>query len=75
VVIAWSGKQGAKLTLSSLSNPSAAARASGQVNLDQQVSYRCMDWTKDASKFKAPTDVKIYDVTSLMINGKVQTGR
>jgi hypothetical protein len=76
-VLAWSGKQGAKLTLSGFSkSASANANPSSQVDLDQSVLYRCMDWKRDEAKFLPPTEVTIFDISNMKINGfEVPTGR
>ncbi len=74
-VFAWSGKQGAKMSFTNLSG--AGAGANSQVDIDQNVSYNCSDWQKDNTKFTVPTDVKIFDVSSIKVNSvngvKVQT--
>lgn len=61
----WSGKQGAKLTLSGFST---SASSNGEVSLDQSVNYKCVNWSKDASKFTAPSGITIYDTTNINLN-------
>jgi hypothetical protein len=65
-VYAWSGKQGAKMAFSNLSG--AGVNANSQVDIDQNISYNCSDWQKDATKFVVPSDVKIFDVSAIKVN-------
>lgn len=77
-VVAWTGKQGAKFTLSNFgAQASASASAGGPVSLEQHVSYRCMEWEVEDNRFVVPGDVKIYDIANINIQGvvNVQNGR
>ncbi|MES3005563.1 MAG: hypothetical protein V4664_01300 [Patescibacteria group bacterium] len=65
-VTAWTGKRGAMMSLSSVTT---AGNNSAQVDLDQNISYKCMPWSKDVSKFTVPTDVKIYDISTMINSG------
>ncbi len=70
-VYAWSGAQGAKMTLSEFDSQ-GSAQSNNDVNLDQKVKYSCKDWSPDTSKFVAPTSVKFIDLSTIInANGSV----
>lgn len=64
----WSGNQGAKMNFSQTSTNSSGAQSS--VNLDQEVNYKCDNWSKDSSKFDAPSNVNFIDLNTMM-NGQL----
>lgn len=68
-VYVWSGAQGAKMTTSALTGNETKQKAG--LDLEQTVSYRCDPWTKEDSRFVAPTTVNFIDVAAMM---SAQTG-
>jgi hypothetical protein len=65
---AWTdGGQGVKMDATASANSNANTKDA--LNLDQNVSYDCKDWTKDTSKFVVPTTVNFIDVNA-MINAQ-----
>lgn len=43
-----------------------AASNDGAVSLDQELTYTCIDWRVDESKFVIPTDIEFRDMTAFM---------
>ena len=70
-VYAWTGSQGAKMTMTNMM--SASAKSNNNVNLDQKVNYKCSDWSVDNGKFTPPTSVHFTDISAMM-NSSVNTG-
>lgn len=66
-VYVWSGAQGAKMNMSALSG--GQAKAQSGLDLNQQVTYQCEDWTKEDSRFAVPTTVNFFDIAA-MVNGQ-----
>lgn len=60
----WTGSQGVKMNVAAAA--SASTTSSGNINLDQRVSYDCKAWTKDVSLFTIPSDVKFVDVAAML---------
>ncbi|MFZ2484568.1 MAG: hypothetical protein WAX80_02515 [Minisyncoccia bacterium] len=60
----WSGTQGVKMNVAGDSTTSSDTKS--DVDLDSQVDYKCANWSKDESKFSAPTSVNFLDVEAMM---------
>ncbi len=69
-IYAWSGTQGAKIDVSKFEGKAASQ---SNINLDQQVDYKCSNWVKDATKFTLPTGVTFVDL-STVINTQINAG-
>ena len=67
IAYAWTGSQGVKMDATkATASAGANAQAKSAVDLDSQVDHKCVDWTRDASKFVVPTTVKFLDLEAMM---------
>lgn len=64
---AWSGSTGVKMSLTDLNKgASVSGSTKSNVSLDSQVDYKCVDWSKDESKFILPVGVKFTDFSAVL---------
>jgi hypothetical protein len=68
---AWSDSgQGVKMDTTASANSNASMQT---MDLDQNVSYDCKDWNKDASKFAVPTSINFIDMNAMLkAQGNIQ---
>lgn len=70
-------KQGFKMSLASMNEVAGKApdaTTSKTVDINQQVDYKCRNWTVDNSVFNAPTGVTFQDYSNVMQNIKISPG-
>ncbi len=65
-IYVWSGANGAKLAVSEVTKANSSAGAQANVNMNDNVSYKCDTWTPDATKFALPSTVKFIDLQAMM---------
>jgi hypothetical protein len=72
----WSGTQGVKMSLDASTEAHAnnSTQSQGNVDINQNVDYKCSEWKKDESKFVLPPTVKFIDLQA-MLNTKVKVGQ
>lgn len=61
----WSGNQGSKMNFSEM-NASSNAQGQSEVGIDTNVNYECKNWSRDNSKFNAPSSVSFIDLQAMM---------
>ena len=68
VVFTWSGNKGAKLGMSQM-NTNVSSQNSGSFGLssifDQNLNYKCNNWSKDNAKFSTPSGIVFEDLEAL----------
>ncbi len=69
-VYMWSGTQGATMSFGDINK----AAASQNMDIDQKIDYKCVDWTPDQSKFAVPTTVKFVNLEA-MLKAKLNLGQ
>ncbi len=65
-VYVWTGTQGAKLPYGQIEAAANSSKNKMQVDLNQQVDYKCSPWTPETSKFSLPGTVKFIDVSAML---------